>query len=112
MARPTKDTNEKRTERYNLRLTLAEREWLASQSRAAGVSEIEFVRRRVLGQPVAQSRIATDPALVVQLNAIGNNVNQLARSVHVGGDFQRYWREVGRDLRSVLAKALEGVSGG
>ncbi|MEZ5938382.1 MAG: plasmid mobilization relaxosome protein MobC [Hyphomonadaceae bacterium] len=111
MARPTKATSEKRSERYNLRLTLAEREWLASQARAAGVSEIEFARRRVLGQPVAGRRASVDPALIAELNAIGNNVNQLARAVHTGRDFQHYWQAVGIELRRVLARALEGVAG-
>ncbi|MCA8890894.1 MAG: plasmid mobilization relaxosome protein MobC [Hyphomonas sp.] len=111
MARPTKAENEKRTERYNLRLTLAEREWLASQARAAGLSEIDYVRRRILGQPVANRRTVTDPALIAELNAIGHNVNQLARATHTGRQFQQYWREIGDELRRVLALALEGVGG-
>ena len=53
---------------------------------------------------------SADPALIVALNKVGNNVNQLARSVHRGSDFQRYWQEVGGDLRTVLAKALEGLT--
>lgn len=111
MARPKKATEDKRTERYNLRLTLAEREQLASQARAAGLSEIEFVRRRILGQPIPQRRIVSDPALVAELNAIGNNVNQLARATHTGRQFQQYWQEIGEELRRVLARALDGVSG-
>ena len=83
MARPTKAENEKRTERYNLRLTLAEREWLASQARAAGLSEIDYVRRRILGQTATSRQTVTDPALIAELNAIGHNVNQLARATHI-----------------------------
>lgn len=111
MARPTKAEHEKRTERYNLRLTLAEREQLASQARAAGLPESEFIRRRLLGQPLPPRRLVTDPALVAELNAIGNNVNQLARATHTGRQFQQYWHAIGEELRGVLAKALAGIGG-
>jgi len=64
-----------------------------------------------LGLPVSPARSRTDPALVVALNRVGNNVNQLTRSVHRGSAFQRYWKEVGGELRTVLHRALEGIEG-
>lgn len=110
MARPEKQDGEKRSETARFRLTLAEREWLRAQARQANLSETEFMRRRVLGQPVrAASEAAADPALVMALNRVGVNVNQLAKSVHVDSAFQQYWREVGDELRAVLAKAVEGI---
>lgn len=105
MARPEKQDGEKRSETARFRLTLAEREWLREQASRAGLSETEFMRRRVLGRPIppAPSR-SSDPALVSELNRIGVNVNQLARATHRGSDFVRYWNAVGEELRTVLGK--------
>ncbi|MEM6275370.1 MAG: plasmid mobilization relaxosome protein MobC [Pseudomonadota bacterium] len=105
MARPSKDPSELRTQRFNLRFTLAEIETLRANAAAAGQEPHEYARRRVLGHrvPPAPSR-GSDPALLSELNRIGVNVNQLARSVHRGSDFQHYWREVGAALQAVLAK--------
>ena len=112
MARPKKDTAEKRDQRFNLRYTLAEMEHIRTQAQAAGLDPHEYARRRTLGHVVTSAPSSTaDPALIVALNRVGNNVNQLARSVHRGSDFQRYWQEVGDELRTVLAKTLEGFSG-
>ena len=108
MPRPKKSADELLSETARFRLTLAERERLRTDAAAAGISETEFIRRCVVGQPITSVRTRTDPALVVALNRIGNNVNQLARAVHRGSDFQRYWQEVGDELRGVLHKALEG----
>jgi len=107
MARPEKQDGEKRSETARFRLTLAEREWLREQAGRAGLSETEFMRRRVLGRPIppAPSR-SSDPALVSELNRIGVNVNQLARATHRGSDFVRYWNAVGEELRNVLGKVM------
>lgn len=106
MARPSKDPTELRTQRFNLRLTPAEIEHVRANAAAAGLEPHDYVRRRVLGHRIrpAAGRGA-DPALVSELNRIGVNVNQLARSVHRGSDFARFWREVGAQLQAVLAKA-------
>ena len=111
MARPSKDPTELRTQRFNLRLTLAEIERLRANAAAAGLEPHEYARRRTLGHriPPAPSRGA-DPALLSELNRIGVNVNQLARATHRGSDFTLYWREVGAKLEAVLGK-LVGCDG-
>jgi hypothetical protein len=108
MARPKKQDGEKRSEQTKERWTPAELEYLNDQAAArAGLFRAEYIRLRALAyslRPAPHS--SADPALIVALNRVGNNVNQLARSVHRGSDFQRYWQEVGSELRAVLAKSL------
>ncbi len=64
-------------------------------------------RRRMLGKRLPVKTVShADPALVSELNAIGNNVNQLARSVHRGSAFSDFWEEVGQELQQALRKVL------
>lgn len=111
MPRPKKSADEKLSETARFRMTPAERETLRMNAAAAGITEAEFCRRRCIGLPVTPTRTRTDPALVVALNRVGNNVNQLARSVHRGSSFQTYWKEVAAELRDVLHKAAAGIEG-
>ncbi len=107
MARPIKAVEERRTEQQKIRYRLDEIETVRKHAAETGLTVAEFVRRRsLLENPPAHGK-SIDPALIHELNRIGNNVNQLARSVHRGSDFQRYWREVGQELETVLAKALD-----
>ena len=107
MARPTKAAEERRSEQQKIRYRLDEIEAVRCHAAETGLTVAEFIRRRsLLDNPPARGR-AIDPALIHELNRIGNNVNQLARSVHRGSDFQRYWNEVGEELRIVLSKALD-----
>ena len=118
MARPKKTADERRSERFNIRYTIAERETARDLARRYGLDEMEFHRRRVLGAPLPASGIATvDPVLVAALNAhavalskIGNNVNQLAAATHQGRDFVRYWREIGAELQADLTASREALN--
>jgi hypothetical protein len=124
MARPKKTADEKRTERFNLRYTLAEREAVRSLAERAGLDEMEFQRRRILDTPLP-ALAGSDPALVTALNnyavalaKVGNNVNQLTAATHQGRDFAKYWHEIGEELqadlqlaRNALNAALEGIAG-
>lgn len=112
MARPKKQDGEKRSEQTKERWTPAELEYLNDQAARAGLTRAEYIRLRALAYslPAPAPHSSADPALIVALNRVGNNVNQLARSVHRGSDFQRYWQEVGSELRAVLAKSLDGFA--
>lgn len=124
MARPRKSADEKRTERFNLRYTIAEREDVRNLAARSGLGEMDFQRRCVLNRSLPSST-GSDPALVAALNnyavalaQIGNNVNQLTAATHQGRDFAKYWREIGDELqtelqlaRAALNKALEGMAG-
>lgn len=107
MARPKKVSEEKRSEQLKIRLTTAEIEHLRLQASGTGLTASEYARRRILGAKLpTKTAMQADPALVSELNAIGNNVNQLTRSVHRGSDFANYWREIGLELQQTLRKVL------
>lgn len=107
MARPQKQAHEKRDQRFNLRLTLAEIEHVRSQAALAGLEPHDYVRRRVIGHKVSLSPSRkVDPALVSEINRIGVNVNQLARSAHRGRDFVLYWQDVGTELQTIMKKIM------
>jgi hypothetical protein len=125
MARPRKNADEKRTERFNLRYTVAEREAVRDLAARYGVGEMEFQRSRVLGTPLpSHGSGRADPALIAALNSyavelarIGNNLNQLTAATHQGREFMLYWREVGdkiqddlANVRSALDSALEEMA--
>lgn len=107
MARPKKNAHEKRDQRFNLRLTLAEIEHVRLQASRAGLEPHEYVRSRVLGHHVSPSPSRnSDPALINEINRIGVNVNQLARASHRGSEFTRYWQEIGTELQSLMRKIV------
>lgn len=88
MARPTKDDTAKRTERFNLRLTLAELAHVQAQATHAGIGPHDYARRRVLGHRVPPARSQIDAAVLSDLNRIGVNLNQLTRANNSGADVQ------------------------
>lgn len=100
--RPTKQPHEKRHVQMNIRLTLAEAEYIRAQAIAAGITEAEYVRRAVTGVAVKPARKRVDAALISELNAIGNNVNQLARAVHRGQPLPPYWQAIADRLCQLL----------
>jgi len=104
MARPTKHEHEKRQERFNLRLTLAEIEHLRAQAQAAGLPPHEYARRRVLGYQVSPAPRQADAQLVSEINRIGVNVNQLARAHNAEREFRGDWRSIRDELERVLRK--------
>ena len=82
------------------------RDYVREQAESAGMSEAAFVRRvlEFATAPPAKRQVA---ALISELNACGNNVNQLARSVHRGSDFTEHWREVSAQVTAALEKVLD-----
>ena len=102
MARPTKHPDEKRSALARARLTPAEHEHVKTQAHLAGLDVSEYVRRRILGYEVPlKGTGSADPGLVTEVNrlalelsAIGNNANQLARSANSGRRAQSAWADV------------------
>ena len=120
MARPTKHTDEQRSQTARARVTVSEYEHIKQQAYLAGLDVSEFIRRRLLGYevPSAATRRA-DPGLVTEVNklglelsAIGNNANQLALSAHTNRRAQSSWEEVVariNELGDQVATTLEKV---
>ncbi len=103
MARPVKQPGEQRSEVVRLRLTLAEAEHVRAQASAASQSVSEYLRRRAIGYTVpSPTTVRGDPALLSELNRIGVNVNQLAKSVHLDHKFVRHWEAIAGELRRVM----------
>lgn len=108
MARPKSNPDELLSEKLRLRMSPITRSNLANKSQAAGVGEAEFIRRLIDDAPLS-SRSKIDPLLindlnnyVTQLSGACNNINQLTRATHTGRDFQKFWRDIGLELKRDL----------
>lgn len=104
MARPTKEPEERRDERLNVRFTAAQKAYVEEQAERAGITPTEYLRRRALGFQVSPAPARHDAALLAAINRIGVNVNQLALATHTGREFVQYWREIGAELEDILEK--------
>lgn len=115
--RPRKSDGEALSEILKFRTSISERAQIEAAARAAGLSVSAFVRQRALGHTPRATSSRTEAAtiselnrLVVEAGRVGNNVNQLARSVHRDSAFQEWWREIAREvdaLNGQLRGALE-----
>ena len=130
IGRPRLSKEQALSENLKLRMSPLTRSNLRARAQVNGISESEWLRRRIddapLPQPPALSASAgADPQLLFELNQvtaqlrkIGNNVNQLTRAEHRGSDFVHHWREVSAVLehelavaRAALAKVVEAIDG-
>lgn len=117
--RPKLGGGEDRSEILRFRTTIAERAQIESAARACGLSKSEYIRQLALGHKPRASAAQDHAATVSELNKlvleagrVGNNVNQLARSVHRDSAFQECWREIAQEVKSLngkLTAALERV---
>jgi len=104
MARPTKHPHERRSAHLIARATVVERAHAEQQARIAGFADLsDYIRHRVLDHsvPTPNARRMVDPGLVTELNrlalelsAIGNNANQLARDANSGRAPKIAWEGV------------------
>ena len=115
MARPKKEPHERRTSSTRADLTPAEKEHVRAQAQRAGLSEADYVRRRVLGFQVspAPSRVEAQAtaALVNEVNRLGVNVNQLARAVHTDRPAATAWQTLAGECERVLARLVRTFPG-
>ena len=96
------------------RVTEAEKLEFLEKAAAAGMTEGELVRTLGRSLVISSQHRGKDPELVEavralerELNAIGNNINQIALAANSGRDMPYYWREIGDHLRGVLDKVIE-----
>lgn len=118
MARPLVAPSRARSHVVAFRLTGDEHARLAATATAAGVSVAELARAKALGgravaaltAPAAvQSRqdAAALAALRYEVNAVGVNLNQIARHLHMSGEpTPAEVRQACRDVSDVLRKLL------
>ena len=67
-----------------LRLSKEEKELLEHSARACGLTKTAYLRRLLLGTEVKASPSREIKALRTEIHHIGNNINQIARSVNAG----------------------------
>ncbi len=89
--RPHKDSRQLRNEWLKARVTLDEKHRAEQLMRDAGhKSESDFVRDTVLNGRIVIKRFrAPDPAIISQLQRIGNNLNQIAKICNTTGNDRR-----------------------
>ena len=93
MARPQKDEDTKRTAHLpRTRCTPSERAVIEAKAAQAGLSLSDYMRQMALcghvivREPLADIRLlAKLNTIGAELNAIGNNINQMARLGHIHG---------------------------
>lgn len=110
LGRPRKTPDELRTEELRLYLSLAERQRLDEDAAAAGLRPSEYVRRLISGhKPAAiDGRSVGNPRLLMELNAIGNNLNQAVRDMHTGSQRRHDWEYLHGLLQTALRRVAYG----
>jgi len=109
MARPKQDERAARSQHVAARFTAEERAALGLRAAESGLTLSDFVRAAALGAQPRRPTMPAGPAGVLtadelrELNAIGNNLNQIARALNSGRA-----DPVSDDVRTALAQ-LETV---
>lgn len=84
MARPRIAENDRRQHVAKVRLSDAELAQVRVAAARAGMPISTFLRRAALGMSVRARPSGDQAALIRQLAAVGNNLNQLAREANIG----------------------------
>ena len=77
-------TNERYTHHFHLELTPAQYQLLSTQAKQCGLTKRAFVVRLLEGKPVQARPSQEIRELRTEIHHIGNNINQIARSVNAG----------------------------
>jgi len=115
MARPLKQPDDRASGFFHVRVTPAERAQLDAKATAARVRKSDFARAALLGYRLPPAPVTQ--AAVRELQAIGNNLNQLAHHANTTGTvqdqaaLQRSLEQLQAALAQVLDAALAGRHG-
>ena len=104
MARPTIAEQDRRSVWIKYRASPSEAARIAERCRATGLSLSAFHRSLALDGAIVQREPLADQDLVRQLAALGNNLNQLARTANIAG-------EVDSATTERLSAALDQIEG-
>ena len=77
-------TNKSNTHHFHLELTPAQYQLLTAQAKQCGLSKRAFIIRLLEGRPVRPRPSQEIKDLRTEIHHIGNNINQIARSVNAG----------------------------
>lgn len=110
MARPKKSPLEKRTERLECRLTVAEKNAVEGKAAERGLTVTSYVYQRLTQGRVKLPRANPEIGqLVIELNRVGVNLNQIARAANSGKPLPPDFPRVLASLEAVLHRAVEGL---
>ena len=97
-------------------LTEAENAALEARARECGLSVSSYLRAAALGDAGPRARRAPTieaeviARVMIDLNRVGNNVNQIARSVNSGQEIDPYFYEaIGKQLVALLRELHEAI---
>ena len=98
MTRPKKGQGYKKDIRITIRLSQAEYDCVSNHAQEARITVSEFCRTQILDKDVIiRYEVVADMKeiknLAKEMNAIGNNLNQIARYFHEGGNDSVLLRE-------------------
>ena len=103
--------SEKRTRRDcvipPIRCTDDELATIRARSVQAGMSLSAYIRRVAIEGVTIERTPMADKALVAQLSALGNNINQLARSANIAGRLDRRTKPRLHDALDTLEHLIE-----
>ncbi len=110
LGRPKKGPDTLRTEEIRLYLTPAEKQRLLDDSRTAAKRPADYLRELITGhRPAALAgRRSCDPRFLLELNAIGNNLNQAVRDMHLDHPRRHDWQQLQVLLKAALERAAFG----
>ena len=112
LGRPRKPALQLRSERVDTFFSILEKQKLTRDAKACGLSPAAYIRKLVAGhRPVAQAERSSDPRLLLELNAIGNNLRQLLGTLSKSDPARNRWLELKLQLEETLQRvALEEIS--
>lgn len=109
MARPRKETAERRSVTLGLRLTPAERLRIEEAAGKAGITPSAYIRTQALkGRVVVSEQRTLAPELFDELRRIGVNLNQLTRLAHIREEPPPHLPHLCEALDRFLAREFKG----
>ena len=106
-----------RTKFHALRLSESELVLLQARAAESGLSVSSYLRASALGDAGPRARRAPTiekellGAAIAELNRVGNNINQIARALNIGKDYDDdFLRFSVEEMRSVLTGLLKAIN--
>lgn len=109
MVRPLKHPDARASTAFRVRVTTVERAELDAKAAAAGTTKSEIVRAAALRYRLPPAPVTG--AMVNELQAIGNNLNQIARHLNTTGELrdQVALRDATALLMATLSEVLDAA---
>lgn len=80
------EQNRKRKVQLNFRVTENEMSYIKDKADYSGLSVSEYCRKAIIDCVVVKREMGDVIKVLQELNRIGNNINQIAKAIHIQGD--------------------------